>query len=344
MKIVADNQIPYLADVLAREAQVVTMDGEGITPREVRDADILLVRTRTRCDRKLLEGSSVQLICTATIGYDHIDMEWCREQGIEVVTAAGCNARAVLQWVGAVLALHLSRRAAEPSDCTLGIVGVGNVGRLVAEYARSWGFKVLCSDPPREEAEGLGRAEGFVPLDELLATADIVTLHPLLSREGSHPTYHLIGERELALMRPRTALINASRGEVIDTAALLSAISSKRLDCYLDVWEDEPNKISEELVRKAVISTFHIAGYSIQGKANASSIVMRALSERFGLPFTDWYPSEVVPTTPQPISWDDMVAQIDIYCPLEEIDIKLKTQPSQFERFRKNYSLRKEFF
>ena len=344
MKIVADTQRPYIADTLARVAQVVTLDGEGISPREVRDADILIVRTRTRCDSRLLEGSSVRVICTATIGYDHIDMEWCRQNGIEVITAAGCNSRAVLQYVAAVLALHLSRRAAEPSQMVLGVVGVGNVGRLIVEYARSWGFSVLCSDPPREQAEGLGREEGFVPLDELLAASDIVTLHPLLSTDGDHPTYHLLGERELSLMKPRAALINASRGEVVDSEALLRLSAGRRLDCYLDVWEGEPSGIDQRLVRQAIISTFHIAGYSLQGKANASSIVVRALSERLGLPFTDWFPSEVQPSVAKPIEWEEMCAKIDHYCPLAEIDTKLKAQPSQFERFRKNYSLRKEFF
>lgn len=344
MKIVADNQIPYLAEPLARVAQVVTIDGEGITPREVRDADVLIVRTRTRCDSRLLEGSSVRIICTATIGYDHIDMEWCKAHGIEVITAAGCNSRAVLQYVSAVLALHLSRCATEPQQMTLGVVGVGNVGRLVADYARSWGFSVLCSDPPREEAEGLGREEGFVPLDELLAESDIVTLHPLLSRDGNHPTYHLIGSKELALLRPRAALINASRGEVVDSEALLDVLSTKHLACYLDVWEGEPNKIDQRLVRQAIISTFHIAGYSLQGKANASSIVVRALSERLGLPFTEWFPAEVKPSQPRPIEWEQMCAEIENYCTLEEIDAKLKAQPQNFERFRKNYALRKEFF
>ena len=173
MKIVADNAIPFLKGVLEPYARVEYLPGKTIATADVRDADALIVRTRTRCDAALLEGSSVKLIATATIGFDHIDTEYCRRHGIEVATAAGCNARGVLQYVAAAL-VRLSRvQAWEPTDKTLGIVGVGHVGSLVEAYARTWGFRVVACDPPREEREH----GGFLPLEEVACQADILTFH-----------------------------------------------------------------------------------------------------------------------------------------------------------------------
>ena len=186
MKIVADNAIPFLKGVLEPYARVEYLPGKTIATADVRDADALIVRTRTRCDAALLEGSSVKLIATATIGFDHIDTAWCAAHGIRVATAAGCNARGVLQWAGAVLA-HLARTQGwKPAQRTLGIVGVGHVGSLIREYACLWGFRVVCCDPPREEREHCG----FLPLEEVARQADILTFHTPLDAS----TRHMAGE------------------------------------------------------------------------------------------------------------------------------------------------------
>ena len=173
MKIVADSAIPFLQGVLEPWAEVRYLPGSRIAAEDVRDADALVIRTRTRCDERLLAGSRVRLIATATIGFDHIDTAWCAAHGIRVATAAGCNARGVLQWAGAVLA-HLARTQGwKPAQRTLGIVGVGHVGSLIREYACLWGFRVVCCDPPREEREHCG----FLPLEEVARQADILTFH-----------------------------------------------------------------------------------------------------------------------------------------------------------------------
>ena len=208
MKIVADNAIPFLKGVLEPYARVEYLPGKTIATADVRDADALIVRTRTRCDAALLEGSSVKLIATATIGFDHIDTEYCRRHGIEVATAAGCNARGVLQYVAAAL-VRLSRvQAWEPADKTLGIVGVGHVGSLVEAYARTWGFRVVACDPPREEREH----GGFLPLEEVARQADILTFHTPLD----DTTRHMAGAKLFERMKPGSILINTSRGEVVD--------------------------------------------------------------------------------------------------------------------------------
>ena len=186
MKIIADCAIPFLEDVLTPFAEVVRIAGKAITAADVRDADALIVRTRTRCDARLLAGSRVRMIATATIGFDHIDLGWCAAHGIRVTTAAGCNARGVLQWIGAAL-VHLARvQGWQPDDRTLGIVGVGHVGSLVKESCRGLlGLRVLCCDPPREERERLG----FLPLEEVAAQADLLTFHtPSTKRPATWPT------------------------------------------------------------------------------------------------------------------------------------------------------------
>ena len=213
MKIIADSAVPFLRGVLEPYAEVRYLPGRQIAPEAVRDADALIVRTRTRCDETLLAGSSVRLVATATIGFDHIDTAWCAAHGIRVATAAGCNARGVLQWVAAVLA-HLARTQGwVPSARTLGIVGVGHVGSLVKEYAEAWGFRVVCCDPPREAREHLG----FRPLEEVAAEADLITFHTPLDAS----TRRMAGEALFAHMKPSAVVINSSRGEVVEGGALL---------------------------------------------------------------------------------------------------------------------------
>ncbi len=344
MKILIDQFVPYMAEALAPYAEVVSVDGRTLSPESVADADALVVRTRTRCNKALLDGAhALKFVGTATIGYDHIDQPYLASRGVKFTSAAGCNARGVLQWVAAALAHLAEVQGWKPEDKTLGVVGVGHVGSLVAEYGKMWGFRVLCSDPPREEAEGLSEKDGFVPLETLLAESDIVTLHTPLVREGNHPTLRLADEQFLSQMRDGATLINASRGEVADTEALVA--HSERLTLCIDVWEGEPDKISRELLEVAEIATPHIAGYSAQGKANASAIVLRALAERLGIEdLTEWYPEGVTPSNPQPIGWQQMCARIDSHCHLMDETARMKQNPHDLEDRRNTYPLREEFF
>jgi erythronate-4-phosphate dehydrogenase len=331
MRVLIDSAIPFLRGVLEPFAEVVYLGNEEFSAEMVKSANALIIRTRTRCDSSLLEGSKVQFIATATIGFDHIDMEYCKAHNIAVATSAGCNARGVLQWVSSALAMLAKRENFTPQERTLGIVGVGNVGRLVKEYAELWGFRTICCDPPRQEREKLD----FVSLEEVLRQADIVTLHTPLNSS----TNHLINEENISLLRPSATLINSSRGECVATEA------TRRNDLiYMtDVWEHEPD-IDSEYLAKSIASTPHIAGYSAQGKANASAMAVQALARHFDLPLCDWRPSEVAAVEARHISWEEMCATIDNFCDLATESNSLRKKPEQFEHLRNNYSYREEYF
>lgn len=350
IKIVADRDIPYLEGVLEPYARVEYLPGERIATGDVRDAEGLIVRTRTQCGEALLAGSAIRMIVTATIGYDHIDMDYCRAHGIEVSTAAGCNARAVLQWVGGVLRhLCLSGRIGEPGRVTLGVVGVGNVGSLVARYARLWGFQVLCCDPPRERELAAGNDRGlyvpqsFVALDELARDADVVTFHVPFTRQGADATLHMAGEAFFGMLRPGAVVVNSSRGEVVDTGALKRALTAARCDCVIDTWEHEPH-IDREVLSAALLATTHIAGYSVQGKANGTAMSVRALAGRFGWPLAQWYPPQAGAQRPCDISWAQMCARLPEYLDLPALTAALKADPDGFEAMRNGYRYREEFF
>lgn len=330
MKIVIDSAIPFIKGVLEPFAEVVYVAGDSFTPQIVADADSLIVRTRTHCNRELLEGSKVEFIATATIGFDHIDMEYCKSHGIKVTTAAGCNARGVLQWVAAVLVALSKREGFEPHERTLGIVGVGNVGKLVKHYAESWGFKVLCCDPPRQEREELD----FLQLEQLLPQVDILTLHTPLDST----TRGMIDSKMLSLLHDDAVVINASRGEVVCSSALLE----RNITCALDVWENEPN-IDAQLLESAFVTTPHIAGYSLQGKANATAMSVGALADHFQLPLTGWYPPQCSPTIPMEIDWQELCQTIDSYCNIENESAPLKNG-GNFESLRNSYHYREEYF
>ncbi len=331
IKVVADSAIPFLKEALEGRVELVCAPGVEIDKSMLSSADALIVRTRTRCDRALLEESSIGLLSTATIGFDHIDIDYCHSQGIEVTTAAGCNARGVLQWVAAALVSLLRRVGSRPEELTLGVVGVGHVGSLVKEYAEMWGFRVLCCDPPRQAREG----GDFVTLEQIARQCDIITFHTPFDET----TYHLCNADILAMTRPESIIINTSRGAVVDNLALLK--SGRR--CALDVWEWEP-RVSRELLERAELATPHIAGYSLQGKANATSIVVEALNRKFRLNLGGWYPPSVRRSNPMPISWEELSQTIFGYFDIEAQSMALKSAPEHFEHMRDRYSYREEYF
>ena len=323
MKVVIDHKIPYIKEAIEKIAdEVVFLPGHAFTREVVKDADALIVRTRTHCTRELLEGSQVKFIATATIGYDHIDVDYCREAGITWTNCPGCNAGSVEQYVYSVLLLLEREKGLELEKSTIGIVGVGHVGSRVKRMAESLGMRVLLNDPPRSDKG----EQGFVDLETIARECDVITFHTPLNREGTYATYHLVDEDFLFSLKRTPYIINSSRGEVVDTASLLAALSAGKVkDAIIDTWEYEPN-ISRELMEVALISTPHIAGYSADGKANATRMSLEALCEFFGMEKNfsispDEGPKDYDPTRDS--EW-------------------LKASPEKFEWFRGNYPVRRE--
>ena len=318
-QVIIDKGIPFLEGVFPPEIEVLHLSPEDITPESVRYADALFVRTRTQINKELLHGSNVRFVATATIGFDHIDQDYCREAGIHWVSCPGCNAQAVCDYVEEAISSIKSGENA----LTIGIVGYGHVGKLVAQMAQRRGYQVLLSDPPL----GIGMS-----LEQLVPLCDVLTFHTPLTREGEYPTYHLCDETILRLCKPGTLLINAARGGVIDEQALLSylsplASSPHRLIASIDCWENEPN-LNQELLKHVELASFHIAGYSIQGKMNASEMCLRAFCEFFSLPILSINKKVV------PLQGDSEPGW------LKRISDQLKAAPEHFEQLRKQYKLR----
>lgn len=337
MKVIVDDKIPYIKESLEKiTPDVVYLPGSQFTREAVREADALIVRTRTRCNKELLDNSRVRFIATATIGYDHIDTEYCREKGITWTNAPGCNSASVRQYIRSCLLLLGQRKGVDLSKRCLGIVGVGHVGVKVKTLAESLGMKVLLNDPPRAAR---GEA-GFTDLQTLARECDFITFHTPLARDGSYPTFHLADESFFRSLQRKPVVINTSRGEVIETEALLHALKSGLIEeAVIDVWENEPG-INLELLHRARIATPHIAGYSADGKANATRMSLESLCRFFGLDCR----IEVAPPDPaEKLIESETVAgaYLQIYNP--ETDSRaLKADPARFEWFRGNYPLRRE--
>lgn len=331
MKIVADKNIPFLKGRLERAgAEVLYVDQFGFTPDLVRDADALLIRTRTPINEALLAGSKVGVVATATIGTDQIDFDFTRKAGITVCNAPGCNAPAVAQYVWS----SLLRCGFNPAEDILGVVGKGNVGRIVVEWGRVMGARVLVCDPPRQRA-GLTDEE-YLPLRDMLGRVDAVTFHTPLTLSGSDATFHLAGAGELDLIKRGAVLVNAARGPVVDNGALCEALAAKRLRAVVDTWEGEPN-LNLDLLSRVEFGSCHIAGYSRQGKERATRMVLEAVENFFGIvvdksglegPY-----AEPARLTPQLI--------MDSFDPAVETDA-LRREPDKFDILRNNYILREE--
>ena len=336
MKVIVDNKIPYIAGEIEKIAdKVVYLPGNAFTKEEVKEADALVVRTRTHCNRELLEGSQVKFIVTATIGFDHIDTEYCHEAGIAWTNCPGCNAGSVEQYIHSVLLLLKREKGVKLEETTLGIVGVGHVGSRVKRMAESLGMKVLLNDPPRADKG----EKGFVDLRTIASESDVITFHTPLIKEGTYRTCHLVEEDFLFSLKRNPVIINSSRGEVVDTASLLIALSAGKVkDAVIDTWEYEP-VISRELMEVAFLATPHIAGYSADGKANATRMSLEALARFFGVE-ADFC---VMPPEYSGIQFSDDAeeAYLQAYNPTRDSEW-LKKCPEKFEWFRGSYPLRRE--
>ena len=296
-----------------------------------------------------MEGSSVKVIATATIGFDHIDTGWCESHGIVWRNAPGCNSWSVKQYISSVLVSLAQKHSLDLGTLTLGIVGVGNVGSKVAEAARILGMNVLLNDPPRERREGPG---AFVSLGELISRSDIITVHVPLEKEGPDATWHLFDAARIASLGPSKILINSSRGPVVDNAALKDALKGGRLKgAVLDVWEGEPD-LDPELVSLLDIGTPHIAGYSADGKANGTTMSVRTIAEILGIEeLSDWTAAGI-PAPKQALEFEirtDGKTRQEILSEaiLHTYDVKcdsdaLRADLGAFERLRGDYPVRRE--
>ncbi len=334
--IVADANIPFLQGVLDAVAEVRYLSAGDITHETVADADALLVRTRTHCNRALLHDTQVKFIATATIGFDHIDVDYCAEQGISWQNAPGCNADSVAQYVGAALCFWAAERGKTLSELTLGIVGVGHVGTSVMRLAERLGMRIWQCDPPREQSEGCGT---FVSLETIAHESDVVTFHTPLTKSGDFPTYHLADKTFFEKIRRKPLIINSARGGVIDECALLEALTSGAVsDCVIDCWENEP-QINRKLLQRALLATPHIAGYSADGKANATTACVRGVSRYFGLGLDDF--SVLLPER-EVISTENLTTELLRTYRIDFDSQRLKQSPETFEQQRGNYPIRRE--
>ncbi|PLK59203.1 4-phosphoerythronate dehydrogenase [Candidatus Palibaumannia cicadellinicola] len=280
MKILVDENMPYAQALFSRLGEVEVVNGRQITAQNILAADALIVRSVTRVDQSLLDGSLVQFVGTATAGIDHIDQTWLEQAGIRFSSAPGCNAIAVVEYVFSALLWLAQRDGFDLRDKIVGIIGVGNVGSLLHQRLYTFGVPTLLCDPPQAEAGAIG---DWKPMAKLVAEADILTLHTPLTYHGPHTTWHLVNDEMLsALPSAKRILINTCRGAVVDNAALLRALKGgKLLTVVLDVWESEPELLLPLLAR-VDIGTAHIAGYSLEGKVRGSIQVYNAYSAFLG--------------------------------------------------------------
>ncbi|MCL1921521.1 MAG: 4-phosphoerythronate dehydrogenase [Kiritimatiellaeota bacterium] len=356
MKIVCDTNMPYAAEAFGTLGEVTLKDGRLIAADDVRDAEALFTRSTTKVNVRLLDGSAVRFYGSGVIGTDHIDIPCLDARAIAWTAAPGCNAESVANYVTAALLWLGGCHGFTLEGKTLGVVGVGNVGRRVCRHAAGLGLRVLANDPPRTRDPGDREAQTFVSLEQILAESDIVTCHAPLTKTGADATWHLLDTARFGQMKPGAIFINAARGAVADTDALIAALGTRVSHAVIDCWEGEPS-YRPDLLARADIATPHIAGHSYEGKVNGTAIVYQKACEFFrrpaACPFT-------LPPPPVPLCHADAAGRTDedvlrevvsqVYDIAADSD-RLKTscvtdttaRAAAFDAQRSRYPMRREF-
>lgn len=348
MKFIIDDKIPYIQGALEPFGEVLYLSGPKTTPAIVKDADAIITRTRTICNEQLLAGSTVKIIATATIGFDHIDTDYCDKAGIRWTNAPGCNSKSVEQYIASALFVLAERKGFELKGKTIGVVGVGQVGSKVARVCKLFGMNVLLNDPPRARAEG---EEQFCSLEEIKQEADFITLHVPLNMQGEDATYHLADDQFFRSLKRKPFLFNSCRGEVLDTQATKRAIHDKLVaGLVVDCWENEPD-LDLELLDMVDLGTPHIAGYSKDGKANGTTQSIQAISKFLGLGIDDWKAENVERPENTLIDMDGLLLTEEALLSkavLATYDIRiddanLRKNTELFEKLRGDYPVRREY-
>ncbi len=354
VNMVAGENIPYIKEAFASLGNLTVLPGRSITSSDLQDTNVLLIRSITRVDDALLKGTPVEFVGSASAGVDHIDEAYLKTRNIGFTSAAGSNANSVAEYVLASLLFLGKQQGFSLKGKTIGIIGVGNIGKLVKNKVEALGMLPVLHDPPLAET---GQVEQRSLAETL--SCDVVTLHTPLTTNGPYPTYHMLNEQTLQWLNPAAIFINAARGEVVETHALLDAITQKRIGpTIIDVWEDEPG-INWDLFQAVTIGTPHIAGHSLDGKANGTFMIYAALCKHLDISPT-WNPVQVLPTPTVPSLTIDyheqsdeeliqeMVTTIydleaDYHCMQQLLAIPQKERPRRFDELRKNYPVRREF-
>ncbi len=351
MKIIVDENISFAKEAFSLFGDVFCLSGREITNEVLKDADILIVRSVTIVDENLLHKTPVKFVGTATIGTDHIDLNYLRSHNIRFADAKGCNAFAVAEYCLTALLNVCTDEKISLRNKSVGVIGVGNVGSKVAKYSELLGLKVYKNDPPLQRKNP---NENFFSLDEVLQ-CDILTLHVPLTFDGEDRTYHLLNEKKLDRLKEGAILINTSRGAVIDNQALKNFINRKKLNVILDVWENEPD-LDLSLLARVKIATPHIAGYSLEGKVNGTIMIFNALNEflgtdykfDFGLPELS---NNILSYNKNELDEEELNKLFNKIYDIESDNLQMKKilyfdRPDRikyFDSLRKYYSLRREF-
>jgi erythronate-4-phosphate dehydrogenase len=355
MKIVADANIPFVRECFSSIGDVELLGGREITSDAVVEADVLLVRSITPVNARLLAESRVKFVATATIGFDHIDTDYLRRNGIGFASAPGSNANSAAEYVIAAMLEIAQKYRITLESSSIGIIGVGNVGGRLAGKCQALGMEIRLNDPPLQRRSG---DPNFLPLEELY-DCDFLTLHTPLTLEGRDKTYHLADENFFKSLRRKSVFINASRGGVVDSNALIAAINADALlGVVLDVWENEPN-IDTELLKMVDIGTPHIAGYSLDGKIAGMLMVYRAACEYFGIKakhsIEDFLPEPKVRRLKLDINPENrqetLLTAVQAIYDIRKDDVRLRGIRSSrtgeagefFDNLRKEYAVRREF-
>ena len=354
LNILAGENIPYLKEAVEGLGTMTISPGRAITSADLQDTQILLIRSITPVDEKLLRGTPVEFVGSASAGIDHMNIAYLQSRNIKFASASGSNANSVAEYVMVALLLLAKQRNFELKGKTIGIVGVGNVGKLVKAKAEALGMHPILHDPPLAETSQIDHRS----LEETL-NCDVVTLHTPLTTDGPYPTYHLLNEQTFKWLKPSTIFINAARGEVVDSFALLDAITHQRIGpTIIDVWEHEPD-INWDLFQVATLGTPHIAGHSLDGKANGTFMIYAALCKHLRIE-PIWNPARSLPSPTLPIidvansSQSDQEQVREIIRKIYDIEsdyqrmkelllLSSDKRPAQFDALRKNYPVRREF-
>jgi erythronate-4-phosphate dehydrogenase len=351
--IVVNRSIPFADKVFSQIGKVIVLESHEVTKETLQNAEILIVRSETRVDKELLEGSSVRFVGTVTIGTDHIDCEYLRSKGIAFASAPGSNANSVAEYIAAGLLTWSGRTGQSLKGKTIGIVGVGNVGSKVVSAANALGMIPLLNDPPRARKETAG---SFLPLDGLM-NADFITLHVPLTKSREDATVHLFDKKRIGKMKGGSVLINTSRGAVVETGTLRSALESSHLSAaILDVWEHEPS-IDKKLLSQVMLGTPHVAGYSSDGRLNALKMVYESVCRHLNVQ-SNWPADTAAPEGPSrfhiPAHLDNEQAiafavrqaydiELDDSLLREGSGISVDRQGEHFMKLRAEYRVRREF-